>query len=135
MNQAEKYGITNKSLDDVRNNYGYLVGKLIEGVQLPPMESLELRFQVQAPVVTKNDILSFIATKDPSHFLKAKKRIQATVLPQQSGESGLMQHSLVQATNISPTDVITATCLITSQLYLLMRMRSPLILREMKPVT
>lgn len=109
--QVDKYGILNQSLGSHRNNYGYLVRDVIEGVELSPMETLDLTFQVQAPVATKDDILFYT-----SRMSSARAKLSSARLTQEQkkeSKESVPTNSLTQITdataeiriNTSPTDV------------------------------
>ncbi len=55
--QVDKYGILNQSLSSHRNNYGYLVRDLIQGVELSPMETLDPFLNVKDVICTCKAII------------------------------------------------------------------------------
>ena len=71
------FGITNKALRECRNTYGNLARDVVAGLTLSREEMLDLHLQVQAPVVSRNDIIAYIQTVSSERSQRHNMRSRA----------------------------------------------------------
>jgi hypothetical protein len=86
IQQQLKYEIINNSLKEDRNTYEFLVKDLVANVTLSPNEASDLPKYVQAPVATRDDILTFINHKTTARsFRRICRGVTSTTI--QSNDS------------------------------------------------